>query len=223
MDSAGNAIIAWQKIEENEPHLVVLDVNMPCGNGLSVCETMADHPRLRGVPVIILTGDKDQNIQRRCYGLSAYYVPKCQNVWPRIKPLLHQLLPLAPLSPDAPAAASVAAAESPLSQRPLAEPQVEIAAQPPRHCRSGASPLAVRHGEDNVAPPGTDTLPQVLCIDDDYEFSRGLKLRLARRGVDLLPALDGMEGYRCASQTAHAPLFWTTKCPTAMAPTFCGG
>ncbi len=198
VDSAGNALIALQKIEENEPDLVVLDVNMPCGNGLSVCETMANHPRLRSIPVIIFTGDKDREIQRRCHSMCAYYVPKCPDVWSRIDPLLRQLLHLAPRASDAPTA------ESPLGERSPAETQPGAAARPSRYRRKDAVPLADRQSENDSALPGamppcaTEGRPWVLCIDDDSEFSWALKLRLARHGVDLLPTYAGMQGYRCA-------------------------
>jgi len=47
-------------------------------------------------------------------------------------------------------------------------------------------------------PCTTITAPWVLCIDDDSDFSFGLKQRLAEYGVDVLRAFDGMEGYRYA-------------------------
>jgi DNA-binding response OmpR family regulator len=37
--------------------------------------------------------------------------------------------------------------------------------------------------------------PRVLCIDDDPEISKLLKLRLAEHGVDVLRAFNGMQGY----------------------------
>lgn len=40
---------------ETVPDLIVLDVSMPGRSGIDVCRQVRDHPRLRGVPVIMLT------------------------------------------------------------------------------------------------------------------------------------------------------------------------
>jgi DNA-binding response OmpR family regulator len=51
---------------------------------------------------------------------------------------------------------------------------------------------------DAQYPPQPEARPWVLCIDDDSDFSFGLKLRLEQQGVDVLRAFAGMEGYRYA-------------------------
>ncbi|WP_146429782.1 response regulator [Blastopirellula retiformator] len=89
---ACNAMTTLQKAERVMPDVIILDVNMPQGNGLSVCEMLANHHRLSGVPVIILTGCSSEETIRRCHSLCAYYVPKCANIWARIEPLLDELL-----------------------------------------------------------------------------------------------------------------------------------
>ena len=40
--------------------------------------------------------------------------------------------------------------------------------------------------------------PWILCIDDDQEFSHGLKLQFQSRGYDVVRAFAGMDGYRLA-------------------------
>ena len=42
--------------ERVRPDLIILDVNMPGGNGLAVAEMLAGNAELRDVPVIIHTG-----------------------------------------------------------------------------------------------------------------------------------------------------------------------
>jgi DNA-binding response OmpR family regulator len=91
---AHSAHAALQVVERESPDLVILDVNMPRGNGLAVCEMLAGDERHCNTPVIVLTGQADRETVLRCFNLAAYYVPKCTDVWPRIEPLLHQLLPL---------------------------------------------------------------------------------------------------------------------------------
>jgi CheY-like chemotaxis protein len=83
---------ALGKIDEMQPDVVILDVEMPYGNGLSVCEMMSTHEQLSKIPVIILSGRSDQQIIRRCHELCAYYVIKQGDVWPRIEPLIRELI-----------------------------------------------------------------------------------------------------------------------------------
>jgi len=40
--------------------------------------------------------------------------------------------------------------------------------------------------------------PRVLCIDDDAEISKAIKLRLDAYGIDVFRAFNGMQGYRMA-------------------------
>ncbi len=56
--------------------LVIMDVQMPSGNGLAVCEMMADIPSLANVPVIVFTGRTDAETKKRCRELGAHYVAK---------------------------------------------------------------------------------------------------------------------------------------------------
>lgn len=91
-DVAYSATSALGKIEEMEPDVVILDIEMPYGNGLSVCEMMATHEGLSTIPVIILTGRSDRETIRRCHAVGAYYVVKKGAIWPHIEPLLRELV-----------------------------------------------------------------------------------------------------------------------------------
>ncbi len=96
VERAHDGMSALTNIDELEPDLVLLDVNMPSGNGLSVCEMLSGDEDLRHVPVIILTGRQDQETIRRCHMLAAYYIPKGAGVWARLQPLIGELLDLDP-------------------------------------------------------------------------------------------------------------------------------
>ena len=89
-----SALEAINVIHRVAPDLVVLDVNMPSGNGLSVCEMMATDDRLRLIPVIILTGQSDEKTIRRCHDMLVFYVQKGTNIWSRVEPLVRELLHL---------------------------------------------------------------------------------------------------------------------------------
>lgn len=59
------------------------------------------------------------------------------------------------------------------------------------------TPSAAEPVNDNDTA-GTISRPWILCIDDDQEFSHGLKLTLQSRGYDVVRAFAGMDGYRLA-------------------------
>lgn len=136
------------------PDLVLLDVNMPGGNGLSICEMMGGDKELAKTPVIIMTGDTNEEIPRRCQVLKAQFLPKGTGLWERLEPLIRRSLGLS--------AAATAKKESP-------------------HCPSETDVEGQR--------------PRILCIDDDPDISKILKLRLEPFGVDVLRAFNGMQGY----------------------------
>jgi DNA-binding response OmpR family regulator len=136
-----------------QPDLVVLDVNMPGGNGLSVCEMMAGDPTLAQTPVIIMTGDKNEEIPRRCQAMHAQFIEKGAGLWERLEQMIRKSLAMPAPIP--------------------AKAEAEVSAD---------SPEAERR-------------PRILCIDDDPDISKILKLRLEPYGVDVLRAFNGMQGY----------------------------
>ena len=147
---AMHALLGTHRVQ---PDLVILDVNMPGGNGLSVCEMMAGDPALAKTPVIIMTGDSNEEIPRRCQALHAQFLQKGSGLWERLEPLIRKSLGMPPAVAPKSAASTHADA------------------------------------------PETDRQPRILCIDDDPEISKILKIRLEPYGVDVLRAFKGMQGY----------------------------
>ena len=68
---AGDGADACNTIERVEPNVVVLDVGMPEMNGFEVCTRMRSVPRLRHVPVMMLTALDDQESIDRAYQVGA--------------------------------------------------------------------------------------------------------------------------------------------------------
>ncbi len=62
---AADGLEALARIEEEEPDLVLLDVEMPRLDGLSVCRRIKAHPLRRLVPVVLITAlsDRDTRLQ----------------------------------------------------------------------------------------------------------------------------------------------------------------
>lgn len=57
--------------EEPLPGLILLDLNMPGIDGREVLHLIKDDPRLRRIPVIILTTSADERDISRCYDIGA--------------------------------------------------------------------------------------------------------------------------------------------------------
>jgi DNA-binding response OmpR family regulator len=177
VERAYDAVTALEKIDQLEPDLVILDVNMPGGNGLSLCQMMARDDCLRDIPVIIMTGRQDEATIRSCHDLLAYYVLKSPDVWSRLEPLVRELLiePRCDIRPT------------------LARQSNDVdAIFTALRCDTGC--LALPSDEPSVERRSR----RVLCIEDDRDFSSALKRRLEARGVDVQQAFSGMEGYRTA-------------------------
>jgi DNA-binding response OmpR family regulator len=89
---AHDAMYALTVIHKSPPDLVVLDVNMPAGSGLSVCEMLASDRRLSRLPVIILTGDSSEATLARCKKMRAHRVLKGPHAIKEVRGLVCRLL-----------------------------------------------------------------------------------------------------------------------------------
>jgi CheY-like chemotaxis protein len=87
-----DAMYALTLIHKAPPDLVILDVNMPAGNGLSACEMLASDARLSRLPVIILTGDSSDATLMRCRKMRAHYVCKGPSAFNEVRRLVSMLL-----------------------------------------------------------------------------------------------------------------------------------
>jgi len=59
---AHDALQAWQLARRDLPDLVLLDINMPGGTGLTVLQRLKSNLRVRGIPVIVLTATEDESL-----------------------------------------------------------------------------------------------------------------------------------------------------------------
>jgi putative two-component system response regulator len=66
---ARDGLEALAAVEEREPDLILLDVDMPKLDGLSVCRRLKAHPQRRLVPIVMLTAMQDRAV--RLAGLEA--------------------------------------------------------------------------------------------------------------------------------------------------------
>lgn len=197
VEHAYDGATALLKIDELQPSLVVLDVNMPGRSGLDIRKAMTSSPCLKSIPVIILTGYGDLDTMRQSHELLAYYVPKCADFWPRIEPLIKDLIPTLKQESESPSNRQAVRVESKqvclhtAASRTFPKCCIDdlfLGLRPPQDSPSGNA--------DSVDVAQQANRPSwVLCVDDDRGLSHGLKMRLEQQGVKCVRAFAGMEGY----------------------------
>lgn len=92
VDTACNGLQALLKARQGRPDTLVIDVNMPEADGLSVCAHLLD-PDRAPLNVIVITGSKDLNTLERCEGFGAYYARKGPNFWNDLENALAEIHP----------------------------------------------------------------------------------------------------------------------------------
>jgi CheY-like chemotaxis protein len=87
-----DAMMALVMFRLDPPNVLIIDVNMPGGNGLSVCEMLTADSRRGPLSAIVLTGRTDRDTIERCQTAGVQYVCKGGDAWVRLKPLLQEML-----------------------------------------------------------------------------------------------------------------------------------
>lgn len=190
--TADRGISAFSAVLEHQPDVVCLDVNMPAGNGMHICEMLADDPSLKSIPRIILTGSSEPEVIRKCHETCAYYVQKCPDVWSRIKPLLCELLDLDPGVPAEADARTALPAQTVPTAAEAESSLLDAVFAMLGHDATAAGSSPAKHGAQK------DDSIWILHIEDDRDLSAALSMRLRPYGIAVIPAFNGMEGYRRA-------------------------
>lgn len=92
IDTANNGLQAMLKVSRGKPDILVIDVNMPEADGLSVCAHLLD-PEKRSINVIVVTGRRDLETIERCEGFGAFYAKKGPAFWSSLDSALVKLFP----------------------------------------------------------------------------------------------------------------------------------
>jgi DNA-binding response OmpR family regulator len=66
---AYDAVMALHAAVQERPDLILLDICMPAGGGLSVAENMSGHADISGTPLIFMTASKDPEIREQALSL----------------------------------------------------------------------------------------------------------------------------------------------------------
>ncbi len=79
--TASNGEEAWEKIQQESPDVILLDINMPLKNGFEVLKLLRENPSSdKWQPVIIISARSELSDMQKSYNLEAdHYITKpCQ-------------------------------------------------------------------------------------------------------------------------------------------------
>ena len=62
---AGNGAEGYDKATTNTVHAVLTDLNMPVLNGIEFIRKYRQHPSSKGIPIILLTTESDEDLKRQ--------------------------------------------------------------------------------------------------------------------------------------------------------------
>lgn len=92
VDTADTPLAAVVSMEHHPPDLLCIDVGLPSGDGLDVCEHIVRAAKGPPKPVIVLTGRTDESTIRRTLALGARYMSKSPDLWQRLRPAIEEML-----------------------------------------------------------------------------------------------------------------------------------
>ena len=99
LQEAADGVEALRMIRSSPPDLVLADLRMPHLDGFGLCQALQADPRLRKVPVLILTSNRDQGVERRLKGAGAVQV-LLKPIQPQpLHDAIQRHLPSAPVAP----------------------------------------------------------------------------------------------------------------------------
>ncbi len=198
--TAYDAYSTLTSVHDHKPDLVCVDVEMPAGSGLSVCEMLAADPGWRTIPVIVLTGKTDPATIRRCHEMCVFYVLKGTDLWSRVEPLVHELLEIEPrdIKPPVNSAMKRYVYRAKTNVALLSRRMIDgVLSKFGRFwCASSRTATAQLSTGEEISK--LDSPPRVLLIDDDEEFTRALQHWLENHGVAVVRAFDGRDGCEAA-------------------------
>ena len=102
--TAHDAMHALVVAHRHEPEVIIMDINMPAGNGLSACEMLATDPRFAISVLIVLSGTENEMHKLRAESFGALFVPKDGDYWPTIRAHLLNIFKIPPHKHDRAAA-----------------------------------------------------------------------------------------------------------------------
>jgi CheY-like chemotaxis protein len=114
VQTASNGLNAFAIAHRFAPDVLIIDVNMPEVNGMSLCEKLLE-PGKKPIDLVVISGNPTAETVERCEGYGASCVPKGPELWDTIQSELVEMFP--GVTPK-PAAVELAVGGARVSQRP---------------------------------------------------------------------------------------------------------
>jgi CheY-like chemotaxis protein len=92
VETAANGLHALVMARRRQPDILIVDVNMPELDGLSLCTHLLD-PAMKSIHVIVVTGSEDPDTKIRCESMGTFYGDKKSNFWSSISLALAEIAP----------------------------------------------------------------------------------------------------------------------------------
>src|SRR5581483_525513 len=89
---ATNGLQALLAARRDPPDVLIVDVNMPQLDGLSVCSKLLD-PSGKNIDVIVISGYADAETAERCESFGATYAAKGPQMWNAVRSALTNIFP----------------------------------------------------------------------------------------------------------------------------------
>lgn len=92
VETAANGIQALIRANRSHPDILVIDVNMPEADGLTVCARLLD-PSREHLNVIVVTGSREAETIEQCEGFGSFYIRKGPEFWCGLGGALTEIFP----------------------------------------------------------------------------------------------------------------------------------
>jgi CheY-like chemotaxis protein len=92
VETATNGLQLLIKARRSQPDILIVDVNMPQMDGLSVCTRLLD-PGSKPLEVVVVTGSTDPETAERCESLGLFYGRKGPDFWNSVEGALAEIYP----------------------------------------------------------------------------------------------------------------------------------
>lgn len=92
VETATNGIQALVKANRRHPDILIIDVNMPAADGLTVCARLLELSR-KPMNIVVITGSAEPETLERCEGFGVQYVRKGAEFWSDLQAALIETFP----------------------------------------------------------------------------------------------------------------------------------
>ena len=164
--TARNLLTALTKVVQCQPDVVCVDLNMPTGNGLEFCKSLAGDASTASIPRILLTGSPTSAALRVSSEICSAVIRKGPQMWPALKTEMRRLLRQAAgaLPPGHDRQKTVVVADDDEDIRDLLTKRFEGLGCRVLQASTSLEALHVIEG----------SLPDLVCIDVDMPMGSGL-------------------------------------------------